>query len=129
VGAAKGRMMTDMRPRRVRFRATARHLSMATFLVLGEILGLLSRENVTGGRHSRFPSTGDTASSVPIYGKPRNARNSRHCKRQCSIWVQGSLGGEYVRRSLDLTNWQAAEDVVRSWEVSGRIGHLPGSVL
>jgi site-specific recombinase XerD len=36
--------------------------------------------------------------------------------------VQGSLGGEYARRSLDLRAWEAATDLVRSWESSGKIG-------
>jgi hypothetical protein len=37
------------------------------------------------------------------------------------IWVQGSLGREYLRRSLDLTSWQAAQDLVRGWEASGEV--------
>ena len=41
----------------------------------------------------------------------------------CPIWVQGSVGrGVYLRRSLDLTSWQAAQDLVRAWEASGEIG-------
>lgn len=36
--------------------------------------------------------------------------------------VQGSLGGEYLRRSLDLVSWQAAQDRVRGWEASGEVG-------
>jgi len=38
------------------------------------------------------------------------------------LWVQGSLRGEYVRRSLDLRSWEAATDLVRGWEASGEIG-------
>src|SRR4029453_10680136 len=37
----------------------------------------------------------------------------------CPIWVQGSLGGEYVRESLNLTVWGAAQERVRGWEASG----------
>ena len=48
------------------------------------------------------------------------SRRFRNCK--CPIWVQGSLHGEYVRRSLDLRSWEAASDVVRGWEASGEIG-------
>jgi hypothetical protein len=29
---------------------------------------------------------------------------------------------EYLRRSLDLTSWQAAQDFVRGWEASGEVG-------
>lgn len=48
-------------------------------------------------------------------------RRFRNCK--CPIWVQqGSLRGEYVRRSLDLRSWEAASDLVRGWEASGEVG-------
>lgn len=57
----------------------------------------------------------------PYYGKPRNARNNRACPRRCPIYVQGSLGGEYVRLSLDLTYWEPAAELVNSWEKSGRV--------
>jgi integrase len=36
--------------------------------------------------------------------------------------VQGSLRGEYIRKSLDLRSWEAASDLVRGWEASGEIG-------
>jgi integrase len=48
------------------------------------------------------------------------SRRFRKCK--CPIWVQGSLRGEYVRRSLDLRSWEAASELVRGWEASGVIG-------
>jgi hypothetical protein len=32
------------------------------------------------------------------------------------------LTGEYVRKSLNLDAWEAATDLVRAWESSGRIG-------
>lgn len=57
-----------------------------------------------------------------FFGKPRNARGSRHCKNRCPLWVQGSLGGEYVRKSLNLEAWEAAAGLVRAWEASGQIG-------
>jgi integrase/recombinase XerD len=46
----------------------------------------------------------------------------RHRNCTCPIWVQGSLRGDYVRRSLDLRSWSAATDLVRDWEASGEIG-------
>jgi hypothetical protein len=47
----------------------------------------------------------------------------RHWKRcSCPIWVQGCLGGERIRRSLNLTSWEAAAERVRGWEASGTIG-------
>lgn len=48
------------------------------------------------------------------------SRRFRRCK--CPIWVQGSLGGDYIRRSLDLTAWEAATDLVRGWESAGKLG-------
>jgi integrase len=48
------------------------------------------------------------------------SRRFRNCK--CPIWVQGSLQGEYVRKSLDLRSWEAATDLVRDWEASGQVG-------
>ena len=48
------------------------------------------------------------------------SRRFRNCK--CPIWVQGSLRGEYLRRSLDLRSWEAASDLVRGWEASGEVG-------
>jgi integrase len=45
---------------------------------------------------------------------------SRRAKRSCPIWAQGSLEGEKIRRSLDLTTWEAATKKIRDWEVHGR---------
>ena len=52
-------------------------------------------------------------------GKPRHTARTRNCK--CPIWVQGSLGGDYVRESLNLTSWQAASDKVHTWEAAGEV--------
>jgi hypothetical protein len=60
------------------------------------------------------------STNCKFYGRPR--RDSRSQKCDCVIWVQGSLGLEYLRRSLDLTSWQAAQDLVRGWEASGEVG-------
>jgi integrase/recombinase XerD len=62
---------------------------------------------------------------LAIYRRHRSpcrftSRRFRKCT--CPIWVQGSLRGEYVRRSLDLRSWEAAAGVVRDWEASGEIG-------
>jgi integrase/recombinase XerD len=50
----------------------------------------------------------------------QTSRTYRRCKRP--IWVQGTLSGETVRRSLDLTSWEAATDLVHCWSASGKIG-------
>lgn len=58
-------------------------------------------------RHSR---------NCPHFNKPRHARGTRACALRCTIWVQGSLNGEPIRRSLELTCWEAATDLIRAWE-------------
>lgn len=50
---------------------------------------------------------------------PHKSRQYRRCS--CSIWVQGTLRGETIRESLDLTSWEAATNVVREWEAKGRL--------
>jgi integrase len=59
--------------------------------------------------------------------KPR--RDAWSQKGQCPIWVQGSLGGAYLRRSLDLVSWEAAQDRVRGWEASGEIDVVKTAIL
>src|SRR5690348_10990731 len=53
---------------------------------------------------------------------PQRPKGRRWNRCACPIWVQGTLGGEVIRRSLDLTSWEAAADRVRGWEASGTIG-------
>src|SRR6202140_5078871 len=59
-------------------------------------------------------------------GKPRRDAWSQKCS--CPLWVQGSLGGEYLRRSLDLVSWEAAQDRVRGWEASGEVGVIKADI-
>jgi len=73
---------------------------------------------------SRF--IGAISTACKHLGKPRRDAWSQKC--QCPIWVQGSLGGEYLRRSLDLVSWQAAQDRVRGWEATGEIGVVKSDV-
>ena len=61
------------------------------------------------------------AADCPYFNKPRNSKGSRGCKAACPIWVQGSLRGEYIRRALNLTSWEAASDLIRGWDASGTI--------
>jgi len=53
---------------------------------------------------------------------PHQGKGRRWTRCSCPIWVQGSLGGEYVRQSLNLTGWGAAQERIRGWEASGQIG-------
>ena len=54
----------------------------------------------------------------------KNQRSARanSCEKKCPIWVQGSLSGKSVRRSLDLRSWTAASDLITKWNASGQIG-------
>lgn len=53
---------------------------------------------------------------------PHKSKGRRWHRCNCPIWIQGSLGGEYVRESLNLTVWGAAQERVRGWEASGQVG-------
>ena len=50
---------------------------------------------------------------------PYRSRKHRRCK--CPLWVAGTLAGEPVKKSLDVTSWEAAQDKVRLWESQGRM--------
>ena len=45
------------------------------------------------------------------------SRRKKGCA--CPIWVQGRLAGKYLRQSLDVKNWDAAQAIVRDWESGG----------
>ncbi|MEQ1759309.1 MAG: site-specific integrase [Vicinamibacterales bacterium] len=51
---------------------------------------------------------------------PHTSETYRRCS--CPIYVEGSLGGEYVRKAMDQSSWEAASDLVRSWTASGQVG-------
>src|SRR3984893_5697887 len=55
---------------------------------------------------------------------PHVAKGNRWIRCHCPIWVQGSIGGESIRRSLNTTNWTAASSVVHQWHAAGQIGVL-----
>ena len=49
-------------------------------------------------------------------------RSERYRRCSCPIYVEGSLGGEYVRKALDQTSWEAASDLIAAWTASGKVG-------
>jgi integrase/recombinase XerD len=51
---------------------------------------------------------------------PQTSERYRRCS--CPIYVEGTLGGETVRKALDQTSWQAASDLIASWTAAGRVG-------
>jgi integrase/recombinase XerD len=46
---------------------------------------------------------------------PHSSRRERRCK--CPLQVEGTLRGEKIRKALNVTSWEAAQDVVRDWEL------------
>jgi integrase/recombinase XerD len=51
---------------------------------------------------------------------PCKHRSRRYKSCSCPIWVQGVLHGIRVRRSLDLTNWEAASRKINELEIYGQ---------
>ena len=56
---------------------------------------------------------------------PHRLRTFKKCG--CPIWVQGTLQGKWLKKSLDLRNWEAAQKLVRDWE-GGRSGSEDATV-
>lgn len=54
--------------------------------------------------------------------------SSRYRRCTCPIHVYGTLGGEKIRRALDLNSWEAASELVRGWESSGQLGIVKADV-
>jgi integrase/recombinase XerD len=45
----------------------------------------------------------------------------RYKRCACPIWCMGTIQGQHVRKSLNLTNWQAANELIRNWEADSSI--------
>lgn len=59
---------------------------------------------------------------------PHRPKGRRWTRCTCGVWVQGSLGGEWVKRSLNTRDWAAASAMVHGWEASGQIGVIKADV-
>ena len=55
-------------------------------------------------------------------------RSERYRRCACPIYVDGTLRGECVKKSLDLTSWTAASDLIAKWNESGEIGVVKRSM-
>ncbi len=63
---------------------------------------------------------------LTIYRRHKKACGHRHKGRRhrgcgCPIWVDGFIGRKEIRKSLDLCDWQKAQDKVREWEAQNRV--------
>src|SRR5579864_1083804 len=52
---------------------------------------------------------------------PHRLRTHKKCG--CPIWVQGTLHGTWLKKSLDLRNWESAQKLVREWESGNSTEH------
>lgn len=43
-----------------------------------------------------------------------NLRSQKNCS--CPVWVQGTIRGKWIKQSLGVRNWEAAQRIVREWE-------------
>jgi integrase/recombinase XerD len=57
---------------------------------------------------------------------PHRLRTYKKCG--CPIWVQGTLHGKWLKKSLDLRNWESAQKLVRDWESAHTKGAEQSSV-
>lgn len=67
---------------------------------------------------------------LTIYRRHRKAcehreegRKYRRCR--CPIWVDGTLDGCEIRKSLGVSNWEKAQGLVREWEAQGHVEEEP----
>lgn len=59
---------------------------------------------------------------------PHRKKGRRWSRCNCAIWVQGSLGGQWVKDALNTRDWSAAAAIVHGWEASGEIGIVKAEV-
>lgn len=53
---------------------------------------------------------------------PHRAKGRRWTRCKCGVWVQGSLGGKWLKEALNTRDWSAAAAIVHEWEASRQIG-------
>src|ERR1035437_10221403 len=87
-----------------------------------------------------YPSFGTIGRMLTIYRRhltsgfgpekdkpcPHLSKGRQYRRCSCPIWVQGTVAGDPVRKSLDLTNWERATEVVRDMEVAGTRAEIAG---
>jgi integrase/recombinase XerD len=67
------------------------------------------------------------AGSLTLYRRHAHTCSHREKGRRwtrckCGIWVQGSLGGRWLKESLNTRDWSAAAETVHQWEASRQVG-------
>jgi len=46
-------------------------------------------------------------------------------KCQCPVWIQGTLNGVWMKKSLGIRNWESAQKVIRDMEAGESVEHIP----
>jgi integrase/recombinase XerD len=54
---------------------------------------------------------------------PHTRRSEKKCT--CPVWVQGTLHGQWMKKSLGVRSWDAAQKIVRDWEA----GSVPSATV
>jgi hypothetical protein len=54
--------------------------------------------------------------SCKFFAGTQRKRREVHCR--CPNWVDGTLQGRRVNKSLDLRNWARASEIIRDWEIA-----------
>ena len=53
---------------------------------------------------------------------PHRSKGRRWTRCNCAVWVQGSLGGEGVKRSINTRDWSVAAATIHEWEAAREVG-------
>jgi integrase/recombinase XerD len=53
---------------------------------------------------------------------PHRSKGRRWTRCNCAVWVQGSLAGKWVKKSLNTREWSVAAAIVHEWEAAREIG-------
>ena len=53
---------------------------------------------------------------------PHRSKGRRWTRCNCAVWAQGSLGGKWIKRSLNTRDWTVAAGTIHEWEAARAIG-------
>ena len=66
------------------------------------------------------------AGSLTLYRRhsrtcPHRPKGRRWTRCNCPVWAQGSLGGQWIKDTLNTRDWSAAAATVHTWEAAREI--------
>src|SRR5687767_7297169 len=73
------------------------------------------------------------AGSLALYRRhsrtcPHRSKGRRWTRCNCPVWAQGSLGGKWIKDSLNTRDWSVAAATVHNWEAAREIGAATAEV-